>query len=102
MVRVAKAATLGSWVTRMTVIPSELSPEHPQNVHAGVRVEVAGRLVGQDQRGLVHQRPGNGHALLLPARHLRRLVVGAVGQAHVPQQDAALSVASFAAGRDGE
>ncbi len=32
--------------------------EHPQDFHAGVRVEVAGRLVGQDQRGTVHQRSG--------------------------------------------
>ena len=49
--------------------------EHPQDLDAGVRIEVAGRLVGQDQRGPVHQRPGDGHALLLSARHLRRLVM---------------------------
>jgi hypothetical protein len=37
---------------------------------AGVVVEVAGRLVGQQQRGPVHQRARDGHALLLAAGEL--------------------------------
>ncbi len=37
-------------------------------------VEVAGGLVGEDQLGVVHQRPGHGNALLLPSRQLRGLV----------------------------
>ena len=60
--------------------------EHPQDFHAGVRIEVAGRLVGQQQRGAIDQRPGDGHPLLLAAGHLRRLVVGAVGQPDAVQQ----------------
>ena len=45
------------------------------------RVEVAGRLVGEEQRRLVHQRAGDGDALLLAAGELARQVVLAVGQA---------------------
>ena len=41
--------------------------EHLQDFLAGVRVEVAGRLVGEQQRRAVDQRPGDGHALLLAA-----------------------------------
>ena len=47
----------------------------------GVRIEIAGRFVGQQQGRPVDQRPGDGDPLLLAARHLRRLVVHAIGQA---------------------
>ena len=40
--------------------------EHPQNVDAGVRIEVARRLVGQEEHGAVDQRAGDRHPLLLP------------------------------------
>ena len=33
-------------------------------------VQVAGRLVGQHERRAVHERAGDGHALLLPAGEL--------------------------------
>jgi hypothetical protein len=58
--------------------------EHPQNLHAGLGVEVPGRLVGQQERGLVDQCPGDGHPLLLAAGHLRRLVIIVIGQAEPP------------------
>ena len=48
---------------------------------AGRRVEVAGRLVGQQQRRLVDQRARDGDALLLAARQLIRMMLRAVGQA---------------------
>ena len=41
-------------------------------------VEIAGRLVGQDDRRIVGQRAGDGDALLLAARELRRIVMAAV------------------------
>jgi hypothetical protein len=49
------------------------------------RVQVAGRLVGQQQLGAADQGAGDGHALLLPARELRRQVAHARGQAQVGQ-----------------
>ena len=44
-------------------------------------VEVAGRLVGEDQLGVADQGAGDGDALLLAARELARPVLGAVGDA---------------------
>ena len=44
--------------------------EQGQHVGAGPAVQVAGGLVGQDQGGLGHQGPGDGHPLLLPAGEL--------------------------------
>ena len=43
-------------------------------------VEVAGRLVGQDECGLGDERTGDGDALLLAARELGRLMVDPVAQ----------------------
>ena len=55
--------------------------EHAHDLDAGAAVEIAGRLVGEQQGGLVGERAGDGDALLLAAGKLVRLVVGAVGQA---------------------
>ncbi len=46
----------------------------------GDRVQIARRLVGDDHRRIVDQRPGNGDALLLPARGMGRQLVGVFGQ----------------------
>src|SRR4051794_30189647 len=54
--------------------------EHPQQVGAGLGVQVAGRLVGQDQRGRGDQGTGDRDPLLLAAGQLRRLVVQPVAQ----------------------
>ena len=43
-------------------------------------VEVAGRLVAQQQLGVGDDGARDGDALLLPARHLARIVLGAVGK----------------------
>ena len=56
--------------------------EDPQDVLGGVRVEVAGRLVGEDQRGVGHDRPRDRDPLLLAAGQLGGLVVQAVGHPH--------------------
>ena len=47
-----------------------------------LRIQVAGRLVCDDGIGVVHQRAGNGHALLLTAGELRGIAVGLVFQTH--------------------
>jgi len=59
--------------------PVEL-PEERRDLGAGMAVEVAGRLVGEDQRGLRDQGAGDRHALLLPAAELGRLVVDSVAE----------------------
>src|SRR5580765_7672040 len=45
-------------------------PEQGHDLVARARVEVSRRLVGQEQRGPVHQGPRDGHALALAAREL--------------------------------
>ena len=55
--------------------------EHLEDFLAGAGIEVAGRLVGEEHPRPVDQRSGDGHALLLAAGKLRRLVVDAVRQA---------------------
>lgn len=47
-----------------------------------MRIECAGRLVGQNDLRIIHQRARDGNTLLLTARKLIGMVVGAVGQAH--------------------
>ncbi len=44
------------------------------------RVEVGGRLVGQDQGRFGGQGAGDGHTLLLAAAHLIGAVIGAIGK----------------------
>ena len=51
-----------------------------QDLGAGAGVEVAGRLVGEDDLGTAGEGAGDGDALLLPARELRRSVLQAVLQ----------------------
>src|SRR5215471_2260576 len=60
--------------------------KHLQDFYARLRVEVAGRLVGEQQRRMVYQRAGDGDALLLAAGELRRLVIESVTQADPLQQ----------------
>ena len=60
-----------------------------QNVHDLDRcpaVQVPGRLIGQQDRRPVHQPARNGHALLLPAGKLRRMMPGAFGESHARQR----------------
>ncbi len=49
-----------------------------QDLGAGARVEVAGRLVGEDDLGAAGERSGDGDPLLLAARELGRAVPQAV------------------------
>src|SRR6266511_4190172 len=57
------------------------APQEAEQLGAGVGVEVAGGLVGKDDRGRGRQRPGGGDPLLLAARELARPVAQAVTQA---------------------
>ena len=51
-----------------------------QDLGAGAGVEVAGRLVGEDDLGTAGEGPGDGDALLLPAGQFRRSMLQAVLQ----------------------
>ena len=50
-----------------------------------VRVEVAGRLVGEHQFRTVHQCTGDGDALQLSTRELTRKMVSPAAQTHILQ-----------------
>ena len=54
--------------------------EHREDLVGAGAVEIAGRLVAQQELRIGDDRAGNGHALLLPARHFTRIVVGPVGE----------------------
>ena len=60
--------------------------EQSMNFLLGGAVQVAGRLVGQQHGGPVHQRTGDCHPLLLAARELRWLVGEPFGQSHHGEQ----------------
>ena len=71
-----------SWVMTRIVAPVVVQlVEQVDDRGARARVEVAGRLVGQDDRRRPDERPGDGHALALAAGELRRVVVEAVLEA---------------------
>ena len=62
-------AATGSWVTMTTVWPQvvDAGPQQGQHLARGRGVEGAGRLVGEDDRGVGDQRPGDRDPLLLAA-----------------------------------
>ncbi len=86
--RSATSSMAGSCVATMAVTPS-LAHQAPQQTHdsvAGLRVQLAGRLIGQQQRRLVGQRAGDGDPLLLATRQLVRPMVRPIRQPHQAQQ----------------
>ncbi len=62
--------------------------EDGHHLDAGRRIEVAGRLVRQDDARMRDQRPGDGDPLLLSARHLVRVVIQPVSEADPLQRGA--------------
>ena len=56
------------------------------HLHAGLAVQRAGGLVGQEDVRVVDEGPGDGHPLHLPAGHLRRHLVQLVPQPHLFQR----------------
>ena len=59
--------------------------EQVDDMSARRAVEVAGRLVGQQDRRVVRERARDGDALLLAARELRRIVMAAVRSGRLPR-----------------
>ena len=60
-------------------------PEDREDLVAGPRVQLAGRLVRQDEARGLDQGPRDRHPLLLAAGELVRAVTQALGQAHPAQ-----------------
>ena len=60
--------------------------EQRHDFRAGLGIEIAGRLVGQQDGRLVDQRAGDGDALALAAGKFVGLVMNAVGQADLRQR----------------
>ncbi len=56
------------------------------HIRTGTLVQVAGRLIGKKDPGLVHKGPGKCHALLLPARQLGGIVIKPITQADSGQE----------------
>ena len=85
--RSARAATRASCVTSTMAGPVAAQlVEQVDDGGRGAAVEVAGRLVGQHDRGLVDHRPRDRDPLLLAARHPRREVAGALRDAEPLEQ----------------
>ena len=71
--RWAYSAWEWEWVTITMVVPSSFNCGQKLHHFLAIGgVEIAGRLVGQDQLGPRHDGAGDGDALLLAARKLAR------------------------------
>jgi hypothetical protein len=57
--------------------------QQSHHLTAGQRVQGPGRLIGKYQHRIVDQGARNGHALLLAAGELRRVVMAAFGQPYL-------------------
>ena len=68
--------------------------EQLEHALRGARIEIAGRLVCQQQRWTGHQRTGNGDPLLLATRDLRGFLVGERAEADLLEQGARQSVSA--------
>ena len=67
------------------LVPRDL-PQELDDFLRRDRIQVAGRLVGQNDGAVLCQRPGNDRALLLPAREPASLLAQVVRHAHAGQQ----------------
>ena len=77
-----RAASSVSWVTRTSVVPRSRWPRNSKldDLAPGRLVEIAGRLVGDDQFRIGRQRAGQRDALLLAAGQFGRIVMQALRQ----------------------
>ena len=94
--RSAIAAASGSCVT-ITTARSRQAAEQRQHGRAVLAVEVAGRLVGQHQLGIVDERAGDREPLLLAAGQLVRPAIGDLGEPELARSAAALAARRRAA-----
>src|SRR5947208_2327331 len=62
------------------------SPQQREDLRAGLRVEVAGRLVGEDQARVVDERPRQREPLLLATGHLMRPAAAQMRQPELVNQ----------------
>ncbi len=53
---------------------------------SGERIEATCRLIGDDHRGVIRQRTGDRHALLLASGDLRRVLAGMTFQPYLAEQ----------------
>ena len=60
--------------------------EDIHDLHGGLGVERAGRLVGKQDIRVVHERAGNGDALHLAAGHLVRLLIELIAEADLSER----------------
>ena len=84
-----RGGIVGDQEYRHTALPVQPAQES-QDPRARLGVQVARGFVGQDDGRVVHQCPGDSHALLLSPRKLCRVVIQPVAQAHLFQQSAGL------------
>ena len=61
-------------------------PENFQNLFSGLRIQIAGGLIGQNYIRVIHEGPGDCDALPFPAAQFRGLVLHAVVHPHHGQQ----------------
>jgi hypothetical protein len=71
---------------RLAVIAIE-RVQQIENLVARLAIEIAGRLVGEDERRIRDDGAGDADTLLLAARELARVVLAALGQAHNLERD---------------
>ena len=98
---------IGDWLVvgdeqdRLTTLVQ--AAEQLEDLFAALAVECAGRLVGEHQRRLVGQRPGDGQPLTLTARQHAGRLLGLVTDAEQVEQVAGtrLGALALAAGDDG-
>jgi hypothetical protein len=86
--RSQRCATCCEWVTirALACCLAHAFEQQGEHLVGGARVEVAGRLVGQDQRRPVHQRARDRHALQFAARQRARPARTEAGEADARQQ----------------
>ena len=70
---------------RHRFLPVQLGHEL-ENMPAVFRIQIPGRLVGEEDLGFVRESPGDRDALLLAARKLIRIMMATVGEIYVSKQ----------------